>query len=90
MALAIRVDRLIRDGVIADQTELASLAHASRAKLTQIMNLMNLAPDIQEEILFLASPARGQEPITELYLRPVAAVPNWRKQRQAWARFSRG
>lgn len=40
MALAIRLDQLIRDGVVADQAELARLGHVSRARLTQIMNLL--------------------------------------------------
>ena len=52
MALAIRFDGLIRDGVVTDQAELARLGHVTRARLTQIMNLLNLAPDIQEEVLF--------------------------------------
>jgi hypothetical protein len=53
MALAIRFDQLIRAGVVADQAELARLGHVTRARLTQIMNLLCLAPDIQEAILFL-------------------------------------
>lgn len=53
MALAIRFDGLIRAGVVADYAELARLAHNARARITQIMNLLMLAPDIQEEILFL-------------------------------------
>ena len=57
MALAIRFDQLIRDGVVADQAELARLGHVTRARLTQIMNLLNLAPDIQEAILNSTLPA---------------------------------
>ena len=53
MALAIRFDGLVRDGVVTDQAELARLGHVSRARVTQIMNLLHLAPDIQEEVLFL-------------------------------------
>ena len=53
MALAIRLDQLIHDGAVSDQAELARLGHVSRARLTQIMNLLCLAPDIQEQILFL-------------------------------------
>ena len=41
MALAIRFDQLIRDGVVTDQAELARLGHVTRARLTQIMNLLN-------------------------------------------------
>jgi len=52
MALAIRFDRLIKAGEIADQAEIMRFGQASRARVTQIMSLHQLAPDIQEEILF--------------------------------------
>lgn len=82
MALAIRFDQLIRDGVVADQAELARLGHVTRARLTQLMNLLCLAPDIQEAILFLPPTARGREAATEKQLRPIARVPSWKRQRQ--------
>src|SRR4051812_19660792 len=53
MALAIRFDGLLRQGVVKDYAELARLGHVTRARVTQIMNLLNLAPCIQEELLFL-------------------------------------
>jgi hypothetical protein len=84
MALAIRFDGLIRDGVVTDQAELARLGHVTRARLTQIMNLLNLAPDIQEEVLFLPPTEKGRDPITERDGRPIAAERNWRKQRRMW------
>lgn len=84
LALAIRLDQLIRDGVVADQAELARLGHVTRARLTQIMNLLYLAPDLQEEILFLPTFDRGRNPLTEKQLRPIAATPSWNKQRQMW------
>lgn len=84
MALAIRFDQLIREGVVADQAELARLGHVTRARLTQIMNLLCLAPDLQEQILFLPATERGRDAMTEKQLRPIASVPDWRKQRQAW------
>jgi len=65
MALAIRFDKLIRDGVVKDYAELARLGQVTRARLTQITNLLNLAPDIQEEILFLPPVAGEREAISE-------------------------
>ena len=88
MALAIRFDQLVRDGVVADQAELARLGHVTRARLTQIMNLLALAPDLQEEILFLPTFERGRNPLTEKQLRPIAATSEWRKQRRMWTRLS--
>jgi hypothetical protein len=84
MALAIRFDQLIRDGVVSDQAELARLGHVTRARLTQIMNLLCLAPDIQEALLHLPSVERGRDAITERMMRPIAAVADWRKQRRIW------
>ena len=84
MALAIRFDRLIKAGEVADQAEIAHLGQVSRARVTQIMNLLHLAPDIQEEILFLPQTQRGRDPIREIMVRPIAAVLDWRKQRRMW------
>ena len=60
MALAIRYDRLLREGVVADQTELARLAKVTQPRMTQIMNLLHLAPDIQEELLHLPRVTSGK------------------------------
>ena len=53
MALAIRFDGLLKRGDVQDYADLARLGHVSRPRVTQIMNLLNLAPDIQEALLFL-------------------------------------
>ncbi len=87
MALAIKFDGLIHDGVVKDQAELARLGYVSRARLTQIMDLLCLAPDVQEQILFLPVVGRGKQPITERQLRPIASMPSWGKQRQSWHRL---
>ncbi len=84
MALAIRFDRLVRDGAVADYAEIARLGHVTRARLTQIVNLLNLAPDIQEALLCLPRVEKGRDPITERDLRPVVAEVDWKKQRQMW------
>ncbi len=89
MALAIRFDGLIRDGTVADYAEIARLGHVTRARLTQIMNLLHLAPDIQEALLLLPPVEKGRDPITERELRPIAAVPDWKKQRRMWRKVAR-
>jgi hypothetical protein len=85
MALALRFDHLVRRGEIASYAELADLGHVTRARMTQVMNLINLAPDIQEAILFLPRVERGRAPIVLRQLQPIAAVTDWRKQRRLWA-----
>ena len=87
MALAIHFDHIIRAGGILDYADLASLGHISRARVTQIMNLLLLAPDIQEKILFLPPIASGDDPLTERELRPTIAQPNWQKQRMMWGQI---
>jgi hypothetical protein len=84
MALAIRFDGLVRDGVVTDQAELARLGHVTRARMTQVMNLLQLAPDIQEAILFLPRINHGKEPIQERHLRLITAISDWKKQRRKW------
>ena len=85
MALALRLERLIESGEVKDQAEIARLGHVTRARVTQIMNLPCLAPDIQEAILFLPLTTKGRDPIREKHMRPIAAELNWRRQRVMWA-----
>jgi hypothetical protein len=80
MALAIHFDGLIRKGVVRDYADLARLGGISRARITQIMNLLNLPPWKQEEILFLPGAASGREAVTERDLRKVSAQANWNRQ----------
>lgn len=84
MALAIRFEQLIRDGVVKDQADLARLAMVSRARVTQIMDLLMLAPEIQEALLFLPPVEKGRDPITERQLRPMTSETDWLCQRHSW------
>lgn len=83
MALAIRFQTLLEEGTVADYAELARLSHVSRARITQIMNLLLLAPDIQEAILFLPPVERGRDTIKLSELQPVALEADWGRQRQS-------
>jgi hypothetical protein len=85
MALAIRYDKLLRDGTVADTVELAELCHVSQPRITQILNLNHLAPDIQEDLLHLPAVATGRDPIHEQMLRPIKAEISWEKQREMWS-----
>ena len=71
-------------GSTACYVDAARLAHVTRARMTQIMNLTRLAADIQEAVLFLAPVVKGRDPVTERDLRPIAAEFNWTKQRELW------
>ena len=87
LSLAIRFEKLVKRGDIQDYADLARLGYVTRARITQIMNLLNLAPDIQEDILFLPNTMKGRDPILEKDMRPVAAVPHWSRQRKMWAQM---
>ena len=87
MALAIRFDGLLRDGIVSSQSELAELAQVSQPRMTQIMNLLHLAPDIQEEILFMEPVEMGRDPVTEKELRRVVSACEWTVQRDTWRRL---
>ena len=85
MAVALKFQQMIRQAVVSDYAVLAALGRVSRSRVTQIMNLLNLAPDIQEQILFLSPETVEQCGICELSLRRLSSLLLWREQRVQWA-----
>jgi hypothetical protein len=81
MALAIHFDGLIQSGVVTNYAELARLGNVTRARVTQIMNLLMLAPSIQEELLFLPRLEQGRGEVCLRDLQRVAATIEWAEQR---------
>lgn len=80
LALAHKLDALVRSGAVASYGKLARLGQVSPARLTQILVLLHLAPSIQEYLLFLcAGDARF---VSELELRKIAREPHWDRQRK--------
>ena len=79
LALAHRLDELVRSGAVRDHGELARLGHVSPARICQFMTLLHLAPAIQEYLLFLTTVEKM--PITEPVLRKIAREPRWDRQR---------
>jgi hypothetical protein len=89
LALALRIDERVRKGELASYSEVAALGHVTRARVSQIMNLLNLAPDLQETILFLPRTERGRDPIILRDLQPIASILDWSKQRGLWQQFGK-
>jgi hypothetical protein len=87
MALALRFDQLLRTGQVRNCGTLASLGHVTRARVCQILNLLYLAPDIQEALLFLPPTLHGRDAIILADLMPLAAAFDWRKQRRLWRKL---
>ena len=88
LALAHKFERLVQEGMVADYATLARLGQVSRARITQIMNLLHFAPDIQEDILFLPHTAHGREPIQLRRLQTIAQVLDWSQQRVLWRQLT--
>jgi hypothetical protein len=89
IALALRFEQLLRTGQIASYAELARLGQVAPARISQIMNLLSLAPDLQEALLFLPRVTRGRDPLHLRQLQPIAATLDWQKQRRLWRALGR-
>jgi hypothetical protein len=88
MALAIRFDGLLQTGEIRDQADLARLGQVTRARISQILSLIHLAPDIQEEVLFLQGGRRGGD-LLVADMQPIAKLADWTGQRRRWRTLRR-
>ena len=89
LALAWHVEGLVRSGTVSSYAAAARLGHVSRARLSQILSLLNLAPDLQEELLFLQRPARGRQALVLRQVLSVAALLDWHEQRRRWRKLRR-
>ena len=87
LALALRLEVQLRHGVLKDCAEVARLGHVTRARVSQILTLVHLAPDIQEAILFLPRTQRGRDRVILSDVLPIAMELDWKRQRRAWRRL---
>jgi len=85
MALAIKFQGMVDSREVRDYADLARLGYVTRARMTQIMNLLNLAPDIQEALLLQPPTTSGRDPISERRLRKLTAIVYWTRQRKLLA-----
>jgi hypothetical protein len=88
MALAIYYEGLIREGHIHDYSEIAILGHVTRARVTQIMNLRLLAPDLQEQLLNVPRIEQGRDTICLRMFQTIALEPSWKNQREQWKQIN--
>jgi hypothetical protein len=84
LALAHHFDELLATGAVETQAELAALAKLTPARVTQIMNLLGLAPDLQEAIFFLPPVSGGRPAVSERHLQQVLKTLVWSEQREQW------
>jgi hypothetical protein len=86
--LALRFEKLLAAGVVKDFRTLARLGHVSSARVSQILSLLHLAPDIQEALLFRSRPERGRDSLDLRKVLPLTKVWDWQRQRRAWRGLS--
>lgn len=87
LALAIRFEGQIREGSVRDQSALARRLGITQPRMTQIMSLTLLAPEIQEQVLSMHGLANRACPVNERSLRRIAAEPCWERQMAMWRRL---
>lgn len=87
LVLGHHFERLVRDGVVKDYAEIAKLTGLSRARITQIVNLALLAPEIQEGILFLRGAGNEGGSTRESSFRQFELVGVWAIQRRPCLRL---
>lgn len=90
MALALKFEQMMRQEVVTEYAVLAALGRVSRARVTQIMNLLNLAPDLQEQILFLKPETSKECGICEPSIRRLSSLLLWSEQRAQWEALRSG
>jgi hypothetical protein len=87
MALAIHFQDIIQRGEARDYADLARLGCLTRERMSQILKLQWLAPDIQQQILEFPPGESARFPISEVAARKIASVFSWEVQREAWNRL---
>ena len=78
LALAYCIEELVESGKLKSYAEAAAKLGITRARVSQVMQLINLAAEIQEEIL------TGSIATSERRLRSIAAIPDWAEQQARW------
>jgi hypothetical protein len=87
LALAIHFQGLVQRGEARDYADLARLGCVSRERMSQVMELLWLAPDIQQTILEFPPSPLARFPISEIAVRRIATILDWDQQRHEWERL---
>lgn len=83
LALAHHLQRAMEGGAVSNQAALAKAYGLTRARLTQVLDLLLLAPDLQEQVLAMEA-VDGRQPLAERRLRQLAICESWAEQRASW------
>ena len=89
LALAIQFQDMIRLGEARDYADLARLGGLTRERVSQIVKLVWLAPDIQIEILHLPPVSNGHFLIRERAVRNISSTICWVEQHREWEKLKK-
>jgi len=81
---------LLRNLLVCGSCNCAMVHAFTQKRQNRLMSLLHLAPDIQEELLFLPEVSEGKDPISERMVRPIAMVIDWKRQRKMWRKLKEG
>jgi|SRR5271156_4159903 len=87
LALAIHFDTMIWQGDAKDYADIGRLTCLCRERVSQIMRLTYLAPDIQMELLYQPPVLAGRDHFSETAVRKIASILSWEEQRRAWTKL---
>jgi hypothetical protein len=89
LAVAYQMERMIETGIVRDRAEMARVTGFDDSRISQIMNLLWLAPDIQETLL-VTEIAEGRDGVSAKELMPIARCTSWAEQRRRFRRLAGG
>jgi len=72
----------------ASPAALGRYLNVTRARVTQILNLLNLAPEVQEQVAALGHPLASRS-VTERSLRPLLGLPTEEQKKRIHKLISR-
>ena len=82
LILAYDIQTLLRSGKAASLTQVGKWLNMTHSRISQLMTLLLLAPDIQEEIVFdKTGKVNG---LTERHIRLIPVEADWQKQQELW------
>jgi len=84
LAFAHRLEADLERGRFVSASELARLLGVSRERISRLRRLTVLAPDIQEELLFLEMVDRREDVCVKWLTDKVARHLDWEEQRRVW------
>jgi len=82
LILAHQLQSLFREGKASDYTQVAKWLNVTHARICQLLNLVLLAPEIQEEILLSGEDEIDQ--LTEHRIQKIPMTVDWQKQKEMW------